>query len=153
MFIHDVCTALDNAGVMYAIVGGYAVSLHGAIRGTVDVDVAIQWSLKNLLLAEKALKQMGLVSRIPINAENLFQCRDEYIRERNLIAWNFYDPRNLTKQVDLIVNYDVESIQNTKLVQTASGHVRILSIDCLIKMKEMSGRPQDLADVEALKSL
>jgi hypothetical protein len=153
MFIHDVCTALDEADVMYAIVGGYAVSLHGAIRGTVDVDVAIQWSLKNLLQAEKALKQMGLVSRIPINAESLFGCRDKYIQERNLIAWNFYDPCNPTKQVDLIVNYDIENIQNTKLVQTALGQVRILSIDSLIKMKEASGRPQDLADVEALKSL
>jgi hypothetical protein len=153
MFIHDVCAALEEAGVIYAVVGGYAVALHGAIRGTVDVDLAIQWSLKNLLQAEKALKQMGLVSRVPINAENLFQCRNEYIQERNLIAWNFYDLQNPTKQVDLIVNYDIENIQNTKIIQTASGQVRILSIDRLIKMKEASGRPQDLADVEALKNL
>ena len=38
-------------------------------------------------------------------------------------------------------------------LQTTLGQVRILSIDSLIKMKEASGRPQDLADVEALKSL
>ena len=75
MFIHDVCSALDKAKVPYAIVGGYAVALHGAMRGTVDVDVAIQWSLKNLQNAEKALKQLRLISLIPVTAETVFHFR------------------------------------------------------------------------------
>ena len=48
MFIHEICAALEHAEVSYAVVGGYAVALHGAVRGTVDVDVVIQWSLQNL---------------------------------------------------------------------------------------------------------
>lgn len=153
MFINDVCVALEKASVAYAIVGGFAVALHGVLRGTVDVDVALQWSLENLQKAENALKEMGLVSLIPIDSQNLFHFRDEYIQKRNLIAWNFYDPTNLTKQVDLIITYDLKNMHQTKLVNTASGKVRILARGPLIAMKKASGRPQDIEDVKSLEAL
>lgn len=153
MFIQSVCLALDKAKVPYAIVGGYAVALHGAIRGTVDVDVAIQWSLKNLQNTENALKGMGLVSLIPITAETVFHFRDEYIQNRNLIAWNFYDPSNPLNQVDIVINYDLKGVHNTKKIESSLGTIQILSLNELIKMKEASGRPQDLEDVKALKNL
>ncbi|MGC2595067.1 MAG: hypothetical protein WA347_02160 [Rhabdochlamydiaceae bacterium] len=153
MFIHDICSALDKAEVSYAIVGGYAVALHGAIRGTVDVDVAIQWSLKNLQNTERAFKQLGLVSLLPITAETLFHFKEEYIQNRNLIAWNFYAPSNPLNQVDIIINYDLKSVRNTKTIKTSLGTIRILSLEDLIKMKKASGRPQDLEDVKALNNL
>lgn len=153
MFIHDVCAALEKAGVLYAIAGGYAVALHGAVRGTVDVDIAIHWTLKNLQKTEKALKTLGLVSLIPINSDNLFHFREEYIQKRHLIAWNFYDPLNPLNQVDVITNYDLKSTRHTKIVNTSSGKIRILSLTDLIKMKKASERPQDLEDVKALESL
>lgn len=153
MFIHDVCGALEKAGVSYAIVGGYAVALHGAVRGTVDVDVAIHWSLKNLQNTEKALKEMGLVSLIPIDSTSLFNFKEEYIKNRNLIAWNFYNPSNPLNQVDIIINYDLKSKSHTKTIKTTHGQIRILSLKDLIKMKKESGRPQDLEDVKALEGL
>jgi len=152
MFIQRVCLALDKVNVPYAIVGGYAVALHGVIRGTVDVDVAIQWSLKNLKNTENAFKEMGLVSLIPVTAEIVFNFRDEYIHNRNLIAWNFYDPSNPLNQVDVLINYDLDN-QDIKEIETSLGTIRILSLDELIKMKAASGRPQDLEDVKALKNL
>lgn len=153
MFIQSVCLALDKANVSYAVVGGYAVALHGAIRGTIDVDVVIQWSLKNLQNTENAFREMGLVSLIPITAETVFHFRDEYIQNRNLIAWNFYDPSNPLNQVDVVINYDLKDAHNTKEIETSFGTIRILSLNELIKMKEASGRPQDLEDVKALKNL
>jgi hypothetical protein len=153
MFIQKICLALGSANVPYAIVGGYAVALHGVIRGTVDVDVAIEWSLENLQNAENALKGMGLVSLLPITAEMLFQFRDDYIQNRNLIAWNFYDPANPINQVDIIINYSLKDAHNTKKITTALGTIPILSLQELIRMKEASDRAQDLEDVKALKSL
>jgi hypothetical protein len=41
LFIEKTCKALAESGVRYAIVGGYAVALHGAVRGTMDVDIAV----------------------------------------------------------------------------------------------------------------
>jgi hypothetical protein len=153
MFIQRICSALDKAHVPYAIVGGYAVALHGAIRGTVDVDVIITWSLKNLQNTENAFKEIGLVSLLPITAETLFHFRDEYIQNRNLIAWNFYDPANPLNQVDIVINYDLKDVHETKKIESSFGAIPILSLGELIKMKEASGRPQDLEDVKALKNL
>ena len=151
MFILQVCKALEAEKVTYAIVGGYAVALHGVVRGTVDVDIAIQWNLKNLKKAEKALKELGLISLLPLDATNIFQFRDEYVANRNLIAWNFYNPLNPTQQVDLLINYDLNGPKVTKLIKTGVGSIRILNLDELVQMKTKSGRPQDLEDVKALK--
>lgn len=153
MFIHDVCAALDNAKVPYAIVGGYAVALHGAVRGTVDIDLVIKWSLKNLQNAEKAFKEMGLVSLIPIDSNSLFYFKEEYIQKRHLIAWNFYNPSNLLNQVDIIINYSLKNTRQTKVIHTSSGTIRVLSKSELIEMKKTSARPQDLEDVKALETL
>lgn len=152
MFIHDICAALDKAKVPYAVVGGYAVALHGAVRGTADVDIAITWTLKNLEKVEQAFKEMGLLSRIPIDSKALFHFREEYIHNRNLIAWNFFDPINPLNQVNVIINYDLKNA-HTKTVHTDSGKIKILSCTDLIAMKKASGRPQDLEDVKALKKI
>lgn len=152
MLIHDVCKALDQAKVPYAIVGGYAVALHGAIRGTIDIDIAITWTLQNLEKVEKALNQIGLVSLLPVDSKSVYHFREEYIEKRNMIAWNFNDPKNSINQVNILINYNLKS-NHTKTVLTALGKIKILSRKNLIAMKKISGRPQDLEDVKALENL
>jgi len=138
--------------VRYALVGGYAVALHGAVRGTVDIDFVIAWNLKNLARAEQALNGIGLVSRLPVSANEVFQFRREYISNRNLIAWNFYNPEDLSQQVDIVITFDLTGVRG-KRVNTATGPVIVLPIRELVTMKRESGRPQDLADIEALERL
>ena len=150
--LEKICAALKRAGVRYAIVGGHAVALHGAVRGTVDIDVAISWSRKSLSSTEKALKEIGLVSRLPITADDIFDFRKEYIENRNLNAWNFYNPDDLSIQVDIIISYDLKG-KRTKQIQLVSGPVQILDLRELIKMKRESARPQDIEDVHALERL
>ncbi len=152
MFIHDVCKSLDKAKIPYAIVGGYAVALHGALRGTIDIDIVINWTLKNLENAEKTLKNLGLTSLLPIDSNNLFHFKDEYIQNRNMIAWNFYDSKNPINQVDIIINYDLKNAE-IKTIKTTLGKIKILSRKDLIVMKKASGRPQDLEDIKALEIL
>jgi hypothetical protein len=151
-FLSRVSKALDAAGVRYALVGGYAVALHGAVRGTVDIDIVLRWTLRDLEAAETALSSIGLVSRLPVSADSVFQFRDEYIRNRNLIAWNFYNPQDLGEQVDIVISEDLRGKRRIR-VDTLSGPVQVLSRKDLIAMKRASGRPQDLADVEALEKL
>jgi hypothetical protein len=151
-FLNRVCSALTENNVRYALVGGYAVALHGAVRGTVDVDIALAWNLKSLQAAERALNGISLVSRLPVTAADIFQFRDEYINNRNLIGWNFYNPDNLAEQVDIIINYDLKGRKRVT-IDTVAGAVRILGHRDLIEMKKASGRPQDLEDVRALEKL
>lgn len=150
--LERICRALDRAGVRYAVVGGHAVALHGAVRGTVDIDVVVNWNKKTLAAAEMALKEIGLVSRLPISAEDIFNFRDEYIRNRNLVAWNFYNPDNLAEQLDIIITYDLKG-KRTMKIDLPDGQIRVLSLKNLLEMKRQSGRPQDVEDVAALERL
>jgi len=151
-FLNRVCSALADTGVRYAVVGGHAVALHGAVRGTVDVDIVLSWNLKSLRAAEHALTGIGLVSRLPISADDVFQFHDEYVRNRNLIGWNFNNLSNPAEQVDIVITYDLKGKKIGK-VDTAGGSVNILNRRELIVMKRASGRPQDLEDVKALERL
>jgi hypothetical protein len=128
------------------------VALHGAVRGTVDIDVAIAWGRKSLSSTEKAMNEIGLVSRLPITADDIFNFRKEYIENRNLTAWNFYNPNDLSIQVDIIISYDLKG-KRTKRIQLADGPIQILDLRELIKMKRESARPQDIEDVQALERL
>ena len=151
-FLNRICAALADKGVRYAVVGGHAVALHGAVRGTVDVDIALAWNRKTLSSTEQALRNMGLVSRLPVTATDVFQFRDEYVRNRNLIAWNFYNPENPTEQLDIVISYDLKG-KKLDNISTSQGTIRVLAKKDLIKMKQASGRPQDLEDVRALEKL
>lgn len=152
MFLHQLCQALEKNKIPYAIVGGYAVALHGVVRGTVDIDLVVKWTLENLLKLEQTLIDLGLVSKLPITAENLFYFRDEYIKNRHLIAWNFYDPKNPLRQIDIIITYSLKN-EEVDTIATAEGKIKVLSVKCLIEMKQKSGRPQDIEDVKALENL
>ena len=150
--LERICGSLSQAGVRYAIVGGHAVALHGAVRGTVDIDLAIAWNRKTLVAAEKALNEVGLVSRLPLTADDIFDFRKEYIENRNLIAWNFYNPHDFSEQVDIVITYDLKG-KWTKRIQLSNGPVQILALKELIKKKRKSTRPQDIEDVHALERL
>ena len=150
--LEKVCGALREAGVRYAVVGGYAVALHGAVRGTLDIDVALHWSRANLLRAETALQGLGLVSRLPVTGNEVYDFRDEYIANRGLVAWSFHNPGDPLEQVDIVIAYDLAG-KRTLRVDLGSGTVQVLCIDDLIEMKRNSGRAQDLEDAAALEKL
>ena len=136
----------------YAVGGGHAVALHGAVRGTVDINIVVAWSLDSLQRAEKALVALDFVSRLPVAAGEIYRFRDEYVANRNLVAWNFYNPLNPAEQVDIVITYDLTGKRRHRVV-TADGPVHTLSREDLISMKRASGRPQDLEDAGALERL
>jgi len=150
--LEKVCALFAHHKISYAVVGGHAVSLHGAVRGTIDIDFVVAWNKKTLLLAEQALNEIGLISRLPISAADVFDFRDEYIENRNLIAWSFYNPSDLTEQIDIIINYDLEK-RKIKRFEVGEVVVKVLNVDDLIEMKKAAGLDQDLSDVAALIKL
>lgn len=152
MFLLEVVRALKKARVPYALVGGYAVALHGALRGTIDIDLVISLSALHLKKTEEAFLGLGLLSRIPVSHDEIFKFREEYIAKRNLIAWNFYSPKDPSKIVDLILTHDLRKMKTVKK-KIASQEIVVLGVKDLIAMKKASGRPQDLIDVEALRKL
>ncbi len=152
MFIETVVEALNQHKVQYAIVGGYAVALHGAVRGTVDIDFVVALNQRSFRQTEKALNSIGLQSKLPVSADDVFNFREEYIEQRNLIAWSFTNPDNPLEIVDIIINEDAKQLKSVG--KTFNGiKVKIVAIDDLIKMKTKSGRKQDVEDIKALEKL
>lgn len=152
MFLERVITALNIWRVKYALVGGYAVALHGAVRGTIDIDLVIQLSPAAFQKTEQALKSIGLTPRLPVTASEMFKFRKEYITNRNLIAWSFVNPQRPVEVVDVIITEDAAKLATvTKTVGALK--IRVVAIKELIKIKRKSGRPQDIEDIKALEKL
>jgi len=152
MFLLKVVNSLEKQGVRYALVGGHAVALHGAVRGTIDLDFVIQLNEKAFQSAEQAFLDIGLRSRLPVNAEDVFRFREEYIKNRNLIAWSFYNPNNPIEIVDIIITEDLKKMK-TITKKVVGKNIRLASIPDLIAMKLKSNRPQDIEDIKALEKL
>jgi hypothetical protein len=150
--ISEVVKTLKAEGVNYCIVGGLAVALHGAVRGTVDIDLVIDHSERQFVACEKALRSLGLVPRLPVTAKEVFQFKDEYIKKRNLIAWSFIHPKQPLIIVDIIITHNLQTMRTT-YKKFGSSKIPVLDISDLIGMKKASGRPQDLEDIKMLKAI
>lgn len=152
MFIYKLVKKLAENNIEYAIAGGYAVAFHGAVRGTVDIDLIIKLEKESFLKIEKTLEQIGLQSRLPIKAEEVFNFREEYINNRNLIAWNFINLNNPIESVDILLLEDLKKFKTIN-INSNNNILKVVSMNDLIKMKKRSGRPQDLEDIKILRSL
>ncbi len=73
MFLIRVIRALQARGVEPVLVGGCAVALHGAVRGTVDVDLAI--TLQGIRLKRIALEERIRMKRASGRPQDLEDAR------------------------------------------------------------------------------
>ena len=156
--ILDLLAALNEADVVYVVVGGVAVVLRGHVRTTVDLDLALDLSADNLLPAMDVLRRQGLVPRLPVAAEQFADpaVRRAWVEERNLVAFTLHDPSDALREVDLLATSPVpfdELLAGSGVVDVAGVPVRVASVAHLLRMKRAAGRPQDLADVAALSQL
>jgi hypothetical protein len=152
MFLLRVIEALRSARVAHALVGGYAVALHGAVRGTVDIDIVLRFGEQQFVAAEQALAGIGLRPRLPVTAVEVFRFREEYIRNRNLRAWTFVNPDKPSEIVDVILTHDLGKMKVVRK-RVQGTMVPLVSIDDLLAMKRRTGRPQDVEDAKALEKL
>ena len=91
MLLYEITDIFEINDLSYAIVGGYALALHGIVRVTIDVDLVIGLTLMDFQLAKEALCSVCLKSRIPVRAQEIIKMRKEFIEVRNLFAWSFVE--------------------------------------------------------------
>ncbi|TGK87667.1 hypothetical protein EHQ24_00135 [Leptospira noumeaensis] len=152
MFLKKIQEQFSREGIPFAIVGGYAVAIHGIARGTFDLDVITEISEGNLTKMESALNSIGLNPILPVSAKEIFQKLAFYQKEKNLVAWNFINPNKQRESLDIVLT---EDIRNCRIIQATTdfGSLPVISLEDLIRMKSKTGRVQDLEDVKALKKL
>ena len=144
--------ALNQQKIPYAIVGGVAVALHGAPRGTIDIDIVIKHTARVFKSVETCLKGLGFLSRLPVTANEVFAFKNEYISRRNLIAWSFYNPTNPLEVIDIILTHDLSDMKTVNK-RMGPSTLKVLAVEDLINMKKKSGQPQDIEDIKVLKEL
>lgn len=149
---------LAAAGVRFVVVGGVAVVIHGYARLTADVDLVLDLGSENVRRAVDTLTARGLRPMLPVNAADFAdpEIRQRWIDHNNLQVFSMVDPTNPILTVDLFAREPLpfEDLWTAAaLVELGGRTIRIASLPHLIAMKRMSGRPQDLADIEKLEAL
>jgi hypothetical protein len=140
----DLLCELNAHGVEFLIVGAHALAAHGHVRATKDLDVWIKPDTANGGRVVAALEAFGAPTD---------RCS----------AADFATP-GITFQIgvapvriDILTTVDGLDFDSAWRGRTRSDYggepVSVLSREDLIRNKKASGRPQDLADIEALQRL
>ena len=141
----DLLSAFQSHGVRYLVVGGFAVIYHSQPRFTKDMDLLIKPDLENAKATYAALAEFGAT---------LTGITPEDFTDRN----SFFRFGREPKGFDIlpsIPGVDFEAAWERRIetvIDTASSQIaNFISAEDLIASKLASGRPQDLADVHAIR--
>lgn len=140
------------------VVGGVAVVLHGHLRFTADLDLALALDRENVLAAISALKALGFRPRPPVKAEDFGDpgIRETWIREKNMTVFSLWSESFPGTDVDLFADPPIpfEDLEARAVrLALAPLTVRVASIADLIVMKRKAGRPVDASDIAALEKI
>jgi hypothetical protein len=149
---------LKEAGVQYVVVGGLANVLHGYARLTADIDLCLNLDSDNLRRALDALGGLGFVPRSPVNLYDFADSalRQAWIQEKGMVVFSLVNRSGLPIEVDLFSENPIpfEDLYRDRLVRDVAGvEISVVSRAHLIELKRLSGRPQDLADIQVLEAL
>jgi hypothetical protein len=141
----DLLSAFHAHGVKYLVVGGFAVIFHAQPRFTKDMDLFIKSDPENARSTFAALAEFGAPLQ-EICAED-FTDRGTFFRFGS-------DPNGFDILPDIPgVDFDEAWERRVEtVVDTATGlKANFISAEDLIASKMAAGRPQDLADADAVR--
>ncbi|HZI91559.1 MAG TPA: nucleotidyl transferase AbiEii/AbiGii toxin family protein [Thermoleophilaceae bacterium] len=83
----EILAALNEHGVQYVVVGGFAIAAHGVVRATADLDLVVQLDWDNAAALAAALTTIEARdlddSRSAISQESLVRSADRRLRTRH----------------------------------------------------------------------
>jgi hypothetical protein len=140
----DIITALQAEKIDFTVCGGFAMALHGLARFTQDIDLLVREAdvdkIVHLMKNFGFLIDAGIIP-LAVQTRHAFQLR----RVTKIIGQDY-----ITLDL-LIVGPSLEDVwQNRIRFDYAGNTVPTVSVLGLAKMKRLSGRLQDLADIERL---
>jgi len=148
MFSHDfieLLSAFNEHRVKYLIVGGYALAVHAQPRATKDLDIFVQPERENAEAVFAALAQFGA----PL--ENL---KAEDLVERG----SFFRMGTAPQMIEVFseisgVTFDQAWERRVERVVDEESNLKVffISAEDFIANKLAAGRPQDIADVAAVR--
>ena len=158
MYYFEILEGLYKKKVKYLVVGGLSVNLYGVPRVTQDIDIVIAMDRENVLKITSLLKELGYVPRLPVSPDDLANPDKvkDWIENKNLKAFSFYHKNENYKVIDIVLVHPLDfekSFKNRTVKRAKDIDIYLASIDDVVKMKEFSGRTQDLSDIEMLNKV
>src|SRR5712692_9011693 len=133
---------LNSRGIEYVIVGAHSLAFHARPRYTGDLDILVRPSPENAVKIGALLRDFGFGTTD--FAESDFTAPEQMIQLGR--APNRFD------LLTGISGVAIDDAFRTKIATEMEGlPVFVLSKELLIRNKRAVGRPQDLADLEALE--
>ena len=134
------CRRLNEEGARYALIGGFAVILHGYVRGTKDIDLLVEASATNLQALKRALGDLEDKAILEVTDEDLERYKVVRVADEIVV-----DLMTQACGIDLAT-----ATPELELHQILSVTVPVPSKRLLIRMKD-TFRPSDAADVRFLR--
>lgn len=139
----DLLLELTDAGAEYVIVGGHAVAFYGHPRVTKDLDVLVRATPENARKVYAALAAFGA----PLSTFD--------VSERDFATYDGVLQIGLPPiRIDILnradgITFD-DALDGAGSFELDGRVVRVIAKAALLRNKRAAGRPQDLADVDAL---
>jgi hypothetical protein len=137
-----ITSSLNEAGIEYAVCGGWAMAVHGLPRATIDIDLLI--AAEDLDRVWELAKQHGYdVEGLPLHfgAIEIRRISKVDSESKRLYTLDF-----------LLVTPPLRGIWSARQeVAWEDGVTWVVSKDGLIELKKISGRDQDIVDIKRLE--
>ena len=158
MYYENVFTSLQKNNIRYAVAGGVALVLHGIVRFTADLDLIVDLEADNLKRFVQTMTGLGYQPRNPVPAEDFInlEIRKAWKRDKSMEVFSFVDPAQPITLIDVFIEEKIpfNDVFQEAIQVTAKGiTIPVVSLRHLKMLKQAAGRPQDLADVEAIEAL
>ena len=141
--LRELLELLTSHSVDFLVVGAHALAHHGYPRATKDVDVWVRREMDNVERMAEALREFGA------NLGDGY--RAFALENRKMVRLGV--PPNMVDILNFAGEESFEEVWAGRVQGVLLGvSVHFPSRTALIKMKEAAGRPQDLVDVQRLKS-
>jgi predicted nucleotidyltransferase len=140
---------LTDAEVDFLVVGGVAVIFQGYARLTKDLDITYATNAANLERLGIVLVALGARLR-GVDEDVPFVPDARTLRRTAILTLETPEgPLDLLVDPDGAARYD-EMRDRSIVIDIDGVAVRVVSLDDLLSMKRAAGRPQDIADIDAL---
>lgn len=136
----SLCKALNDEGVRYVLIGGFAVILHGFVRATKDIDLLVDASSENVKRLKRAMATLpdnaiALMSDDEVDRYGVVRVADEFVVDLMKSACG--------------IPFD-EAVQHVERRNVHGIVIPIADKELLIRTKD-TVRPSDAADVQFLR--
>lgn len=151
--------AMNEHDIKYLIVGGLAVTAHGYVRFTADVDLVLVMQEENLRKAVELFKSLGYLPRSPVRMEEYTEAakRAQWKNEKGMVVFSLFSPKHPATEIDLFIEPPLEvdkAMLRAKKMEIGRGVMAMFcSLEDLIEMKLLAGRSNDLEDVKRLREI